>query len=56
MSRRTHEDQPEVGAKRLARFARQTGFGSLSPAEIARHARQTGKTALATQLDKLTLG
>jgi hypothetical protein len=46
----------ESAVKRLTRFGRQTGFGPLSPAEITTYARQAGKTALAAQLGKLTVG
>lgn len=44
---------PDAAAKRLARFGRQTGFGPMSPAEIGKLARNTGRKALAAQLDKL---
>jgi hypothetical protein len=44
---------PDTAVKRLARFGRQTGFGPLSPEEIAHLARNAGKKQLAEQVDKL---
>ena len=44
---------PDTAVKRLASFGRQTGFGLLSPEEIAHLARNAGKKQLAEQLGKL---
>jgi hypothetical protein len=44
---------PDEAVKRLARFCHQVNLGPSSPAEIANLARNAGKKALATQLDKL---
>lgn len=44
---------PNTATKRLARFARQLGFGALSPATIGELAREAGRNALAAQLDRL---
>jgi hypothetical protein len=44
---------PATTVKRLARFGRQTGFGPLSPREIAHLARNAGSKQLAAQLDEL---
>jgi hypothetical protein len=44
---------PDMAVKRLVSFGRQTGFGPISPEEIAQLARKAGKKQLAEQLDKL---
>jgi hypothetical protein len=44
---------PDTAVKRLASFGRQTGFGPLTPEEIASLARNAGKKQLAEQLHNL---
>ena len=44
---------PDLAVKRLVSFGRQTGFGPISPEQVARLARKAGKKQLAEQLDKL---
>lgn len=43
----------DQAARRLAGFGRQVDFGPLSPAEIEKLARDSGRKALAAQLEKL---
>lgn len=45
---------PDMAARRLARFGLQMGFGPLAPAVIGDLARKAGRSPLATQIDKLT--
>lgn len=45
---------PDLATRKLARFGRQMGFGSLTPGAIGVEARKAGRKPLAAQIEKLT--